>query len=90
MKRIQALVTTAALSLAAILPARAEVPLLVNCQGRVIDGTNVLNGNLPLTLRLYDAQAGGTMLYQDTSTVLFSDGLYSTWIGTIRPAVFGT
>ncbi len=60
---------------------RAQPPALVNYQGRLVDGTNLLNGSVGLSLRLYDAASGGTLLYEDSNTVSVADGLYNTFIG---------
>jgi hypothetical protein len=40
-----------------------------------------VNGNVALTLRLYNVSAGGAILYADSNTVAVSDGLYATLIG---------
>lgn len=61
--------------------AHAQVPPLINYQGRLIDGTNLVNANVGLTLRLYDDPAAGTLLYEDSNTVVVVDGLYSTLLG---------
>ena len=64
-----------------IASAPAQVPALLNYQGRLVNGTNLFNGNVGLTLRLYNASAAGTLLYADSNTVAVVDGLYSTFIG---------
>jgi len=50
-------------------------------QGRLVNGTNLVNATLPMSFKLYDALSGGTRLYEDSSSVLVADGLYSTMIG---------
>ncbi|MCU0858004.1 MAG: hypothetical protein MUC65_06335, partial [Pontiellaceae bacterium] len=59
----------------------AEVPQLINYQGRLLNGTNLVNGSVGLSLRLYNASSGGTLLYEDSNSVTVVDGLYSTLIG---------
>lgn len=59
----------------------AQAPQLINYQGRLIDGTNLVSGNVGLSLRLFDASTSGTLLYEDSNTVAVADGLYSTFIG---------
>ena len=59
----------------------ATVPELINYQGRLIDGTNLVNGSVSLSIGLYAAPSGGVLLYEDASTVVVVDGLYSTYIG---------
>jgi len=61
--------------------ASAQVPNVINYQGRLVDATNLVNGDVSLELRLYDAATDGTLLYADSNTVTVVDGLYSTHIG---------
>ena len=63
------------------LAAWSQAPSLINYQGRLLDGTNLVNGSVALSLRLFDAPAGGTRVYEDSNTVTVVDGLYSTWLG---------
>jgi hypothetical protein len=60
---------------------RAEVPLLIHYQGRLLQGTNLVNASLPLNLRLYTNASSGPFVYEDTGTVSVVDGLYATYIG---------
>lgn len=64
-----------------LLSAEAQTPQLINYQGRLVNGTNLVNGNVGLSLRLFDASSGGTKLYEDSNAVTVADGLYSTFIG---------
>ena len=59
----------------------AQVPQLINYQGRLLDGTNLVSGSVGLSLRLYNAPSGGSILYEDSNSVTVADGLYSTLIG---------
>lgn len=61
--------------------APAQAPDLINYQGRLVQGTNLVNGAVELTLSLYDASTAGSLLYADSNTVTVVDGLYSTYIG---------
>jgi hypothetical protein len=63
------------------LSSSSQVPSLINYQGRLVQGTNLVNGVTGLTIRLYNAPAAGTLLYEDSGTVSVVDGLYSTFIG---------
>lgn len=63
------------------LAALAQVPALINYQGRLVSGTNLVNGNVGLSLRLFNLASGGSKLYEDSNTVTVADGLYSTFIG---------
>ena len=59
----------------------AQPPALINYQGRLVDGTNLVNGSVGLSLRLFDAASGGALLYEDSNTVTAVDGLYATRFG---------
>ena len=63
--------------------AGAQVPQSIHYQGRLVDGTNVFNGTIGLSLRLYDSSAsgGGSLLYEDSNTVVVVDGVFATSIG---------
>ena len=59
----------------------AEVPQWVQYQGRVLSGTNLVNGTISLTLRVYTNATMGAALYEDSSSVPVVDGLYSASLG---------
>jgi len=59
----------------------ADVPGLINIQGRLVDGAGTVNGSVALVLRVYDADSGGTLLYADSNSVAVIDGLYATFLG---------
>jgi len=60
----------------------AGVPNLIHYQGRMVDGTNLVNASVQLELSLYDAPTGGILLYTDyNAAVPVVDGLYSTFLG---------
>ena len=64
--------------------AQLDIPELLNCQGRLVDGTNLVNGDVEMTIHLWDAPTGsgsGWPGCTDSSTVQVVDGLYSTYIG---------
>lgn len=56
-------------------------PELLHYQGRLVQGSNLVSGNVELSLRLFDAASGGTLLYEDSNTVAVADGLYATFLG---------
>lgn len=66
----------------------AQAPEMFRYQGRLVNGTNLVNATLPMSFKLYDSQSGGNLLYEDSSSVLVVDGLYSTTIGD--NTVFGS
>ncbi len=69
------------LYLAALSSASAQAPEMFRYQGRLVDGTNLVNATLPMSFKLYNAENNGTLLYEDSSSVQIVDGLYSTMIG---------
>lgn len=71
--------------LALLATAQAQVPELINYQGRLLQGTNLVNTSTSIVFRLYDEAGGGTLLYQETQNVQIVDGLYSVRIGENIP-----
>ncbi len=71
--------------IAASAVAQITMPDLLNYQGRLVDGTNLVNGNVEMTFHLWDAPTGSGMGgwpgCTDSGTVSVVDGLYSTYIG---------
>ena len=73
-----------ALSLAFGTTAFAEVPALINYQGRLVDGVgNPITGPKEFKLDIYDSQTEGTLIYQETlaDIELDEDGAYSFQFG---------
>jgi hypothetical protein len=69
------------LTIASAFQLLAQAPEMFRYQGRLADGTNLVNATLPMSFKLYNAQSGGLKLYEDSNSVLVADGLYSTYIG---------
>lgn len=61
----------------------AEVPSLINYQGRLTDSEgSPVNGPQAMSLAIYDAQTGGNLLYaEDLGSVQVTDGIYSFQFG---------
>ena len=73
-----------ALSLAFVTTALADVPALINYQGRLVDGVgNPIVGKKEFKLDIYDSQTDGTLIYQETlpEITLDEDGAYSFQFG---------
>ncbi|MDB4447217.1 hypothetical protein N9128_06060 [Akkermansiaceae bacterium] len=73
-----------ALSLAFGATALADVPALINYQGRLVDGVgNPVTGSKAFKLDIYDSQTEGTLIYQETlpDITLDEDGAYSFQFG---------
>ncbi len=68
-------------------PAQAAVPHLVRYQGSAADAKGVpLEGPYTLTLRLYNAETLGTVVWQETQTgVPFTKGNFSVLLGQVAP-----
>ena len=64
---------------AAVERAVAQVPSLINYQGRLLDNLgNPVTGNVDITVGVYTNQVGGTQVYQEiVGTVPVVDGIYS-------------
>lgn len=65
----------------------AQVPSLINYQGRLTDlqGTPV-NGDRSMVVRLYDSATGGNMTYEESiGTVAVTNGIYSFRFGSGGP-----
>jgi len=62
--------------------ASAQVPSLLNYQGRLVNGTNLFNGVISPIFRLYVLPAGGFQIYiEQDLNVPVADGFYSTLLG---------
>ena len=67
-----------------ILSVAADVPSLINYQGRLVDGVgNPVTGSKAFKLDIYDSQTEGTLIYQETlpDITLDEDGAYSFQFG---------
>jgi len=66
------------------LPLAAQVPSLINYQGRLTDGAgNAITGNRTMAVRIYDAASGGNMTYEESiGTVAVTNGTYSFRFGS--------
>ncbi|HMP35754.1 MAG TPA: tail fiber domain-containing protein [Kiritimatiellia bacterium] len=59
----------------------AQPPALINYQGRLINGTNLVNGTVTLTFRIHTNATGGNLIYEATNLAVVADGLYATQFG---------
>lgn len=76
-----------ALCLAAALPARAEVPLVLGYQGHLTSATGQpVEGTVEMTFRLYAQSSGGAALWAEThAAVPVSNGAFSVRLGSVTP-----
>ncbi|MDO8662678.1 MAG: hypothetical protein Q7K98_05610 [Candidatus Omnitrophota bacterium] len=84
MRKIFKLFTLIILLAMFVLPSvYAEVPHLINYQGRLTDANGVsLNNAYKITFRIYDAENAGTLLWQGTyNNVSITKGIFSILLG---------
>ncbi len=62
--------------------APAQGPLMVNYQGRLLNGTNLVNATINIQFTLFDAETAGQAQYlEQDSNLPVVDGLYVTTLG---------
>ncbi len=94
MKTVKISIFLAVMALAASL-ALADIPQLINYQGRILDasGSTVPDGNYDISFSIYDAATGGEMKWSEIQgSVPVTDGFFSTVLGSVTPlsdTVFG-
>jgi len=59
----------------------AELPELLHYQGRLVDGTNLVDGVRQMSFYFYNQLTGGSPLYGETQSVAMVQGLYDLHIG---------
>lgn len=65
-----------------ILATAHAVPVQTMHQGRLLDGDGVpMEGEIEVTFRLIDAETGGTIVWEETSTVTLTNGFYISMLG---------
>ena len=64
-----------------------QIPQSINYQGVLTEpaGGPVPNGNYDITFRLYDADAGGTLLWNETQLVAVENGIFNVILGDVTP-----
>jgi hypothetical protein len=64
-----------------------QVPQLLNYQGVLTDlaGVPIANNNYNLTFRIYDADGGGTLLWEEAQNVEVQDGIFNVKLGVVTP-----
>ncbi len=81
------LMAQAALALVLTASASAEAPALIRYQGEAIDSQGVpLEGPHRLTFRLYDAETGGAVHWQEVQPdVVLAEGRFGVLLGSVAP-----
>ncbi len=64
-----------------------DLPTTINYQGILKDAAGVVvqNGNYNLTFKLYDAESGGTTIWNETKTINVVGGIINTQLGSVTP-----
>lgn len=67
--------------------AYADVPKLINFQGRLTDasGKFVPDGNYSLTFKIYTDSTGGSAKWQEAQLVMVTKGLFNVILGSVTP-----
>lgn len=60
----------------------AEVPELINLQGRILADGQLVNGSTTIVFNIYNTPVGSVPQYSETQTVFLVDGMYAADIGT--------
>src|SRR3989338_8833687 len=62
--------------------AQAAIPRYINYQGKLTDADDApVTGDVSITVRIYDAETGGTALWTETQTVTVTRGIFSILLG---------
>jgi hypothetical protein len=64
----------------------AQVPQLINYQGRIDSAAVVVNGQRSVTFSIYDVSTGGTALWTETQpNVSITSGIFGVLLGSVTP-----
>ncbi|MCD4813757.1 hypothetical protein K8S19_08715 [bacterium] len=71
----------------------ADIPNTLNYQGRLMDSVQqpVVDGQYSVAFRLYTAESGGTMVWEEAQSVVTNNGYFNTVLGNstaLTPAIF--
>ncbi|MCD4813758.1 hypothetical protein K8S19_08720 [bacterium] len=71
----------------------ADIPNTLNYQGRLMDSVQqpVVDGQYAVTFRLYAAESGGTMVWEEAQPVATQNGYFNTVLGNstaLTPSIF--
>jgi len=66
-------------------PSFTQIPHLINYQGKLTDtdGNPVLDGTHSIVFRIYDADSGGNLLWEETQSILVQKGIFSCLLGGV-------
>ena len=68
------------------MPSLAEVPRLINYQGRISESDGSTgNSDLTFTFNLYSSATDGESLWQEVHTVIPTDRVFNVLLGSLQP-----
>jgi hypothetical protein len=91
MKKASILFAAVVVALVLTAPALADVPNLLNYQGRLTDPSgNPKNGTFTMQFAVYDAVSGGNQLptgspWSETQSVTATNGIFNVLLGSVTP-----
>jgi len=63
----------------------AEVPQLINYQGKILDDNGLpINGVLNISFKIYDTEVNGTVLWNETQNVTVIEGVFNVLLGSVE------
>jgi len=67
-------------------PIYAQIPHLINYQGKLTDtdGNPVSDGTHSIVFRIYDAESGGNLLWEETQSILIQKGIFACFLGGVN------
>jgi len=61
---------------------QARVPALINYQGKLRQGGNLMSGDINIKFKVYDAPVGGTLIWESLPKLVHaSNGIFNTYFG---------
>jgi len=85
MKAKLALAFLLALMSVALAPLQAQIPQLINYQGKITRNGNPVSGAVAITFSIYATSTGGTPLWSETQTVTLAEGIFEVLLGSVTP-----
>lgn len=78
-------VVVCGLVLSTVIHCYAEVPHLINYQGRLLQGGIPVSGTKSMTFKIWSAESGGNFLWEETqNNVLVTNGIFNVLLGSVN------
>jgi len=62
----------------------AQIPQLINYQGKISDDVGPLNGSFEIKFIIYGSDTGSDEIWSETQTVSINDGFFTALLGTVQ------